>query len=69
MSLNDNKTTVTLDTRQLAAVLAGLRLIQAELPRSEFLPHGVSEIYDDGGTIDPLSAEELDNLCETINCA
>lgn len=69
MSMNDDNTTITLDARQLAAVLTGLRLVQAELPRGEFLPHGVSEIYDDGGTITPLTADELDDLCEAINCA
>lgn len=69
MSMNDKETTITLDHRQLAAVLAGLRLIQAELPRGEFLPHGVSEIYDDGGSITGLDRDELDDLCETINCA
>lgn len=61
-------TTITLDTRELAAVLAGLRLVQRELPRSEFLPQGVQDIFDDGGTIDPLDEGEIDTLCETINC-
>lgn len=60
-------TTITLDTRELAAVLAGLRLVQRELPRSEYLPQGVHDIFDDGGTIDPLSEDEIDTLCETIN--
>jgi len=67
--MNKKQTTVSLNNRQLAAVLAGLRLVQAELPRSEFLPHGTHEIYDDDGNIAPLSAEELDDLCELINCA
>ena len=62
-------TTVTLDPRELAAVLAGLRLVQRELPRSEFLPQGVHDIFDDGGTIQPLDEDEIDALCETINCA
>jgi hypothetical protein len=62
-------TTVSLDNRQLAAVLAGLRLVQAELPRGEYLPQGVHEIFDDGGSIEPLSVEEIDTLAETLNCA
>lgn len=59
---------VTLDRRQLAAVLAGLRLVQAEIPRGEFLPQGVQMIFDAEGTIEPLSEDEIDELCETINC-
>lgn len=62
-------TTITLNTRELAAVLAGLRLVQAELPRSEFLPQGVHDIFDNGGTITPLTEDEIDSLCEAINCA
>lgn len=56
-------TTVTLDPRELAAVLAGLRLVQRELPQ------GVHDIFGDGGTIQPLDEDEIDALCETINCA
>lgn len=62
-------TTVTIDTRQLAAILAGLRLVQAEIPRGEFLPQGVHMIFDAEGTIEPLSEDEIDHLCEKINCA
>lgn len=60
-------TTITLDNRELAAVLAGLRLIQRELPRSEFLPQGVQDIFDDGGTLVPLTEDEIDILAESIN--
>lgn len=62
-------TTITLDTRELAAVLAGLRLVQRELPRGDYLPQGVHDIFDNGGTIEPLSEYEIDTLCEAINCA
>lgn len=60
--------TITLDDRQLAAVLAGLRLVQRELPRGEYLPQGVHEIFDDSGSITPLTEDEIDDLCEEINC-
>ena len=62
-------TPTTLDRRELAAVLAGLRLLQRELPRAAYLPQGVHDIFDDGGTIEPLSVEEIDTLAETLNCA
>lgn len=60
-------TTITLDRQELASVLAGLRLVQAELARGEYLPQGVHDIYDDGGTIEGLSDDQLDELCERIN--
>ena len=60
---------IALDRRELAAVLAGLRLVQRELPRGAYLPQGVHDIFDDGGTIEPLSVDEIDTLAETLNCA
>ncbi len=59
----------TLNNRELAAVLAGLRLVQRELPRSTYLPQGVQDIYDDGGSITPLDEYEIDDLCEALNLA
>jgi hypothetical protein len=47
--------------------LAGLRLVQAELPRGECLPQGAQDIFDDGGTIVPLDEDEIDDLCERLN--
>jgi hypothetical protein len=61
--------TISLIPREIAAVIAGLRLVQRELPRSEFLPQGVHDIFDDGGTLKPLSEDDIDTLCEEINCA
>jgi hypothetical protein len=52
--------------RQMAAIIAGLRLIERELPRGEFLPHGVSEILDAGETIQPLNESEIDDLCDCL---
>mgnify|MGYP003664299060 CR=1 FL=1 len=56
-----------LDGRETAAVLAGLRLVQRELSRGEFLPQGVHSIFDEDGAIEPLDADEIDDLCERIN--
>lgn len=63
------KVVVSLNRRERAAVLAGLRLVQAELPRGVFLPHGVSEIFDDGGEIEPLTVHEIDEICVAIRGA
>ena len=54
-------------TSELNAMLAGLRLLQQEISRGEFLPQGVSDIFDNGGTEKPLTADEIDQLCERIN--
>ena len=56
-----------LDPREMAAVRTGLRLVQAELERSDMLPLGMSEILDNGGTLEPLRAAEFDELCERID--
>lgn len=52
------------DKRQLATVLAALRYWQRE-----GLMNGGHEqdIATDGGTVTPLSKEEIDSQCETIN--
>lgn len=54
------------DDRQLAAIIAGLRLIERELPRGEFLPQGIHEIFDAGETIQPLTESEIDELCDSL---
>ena len=59
--------TISLENREIAAVMAGLRLIQRELPRGEFLPQGVHDIYDNCGTLNPLSEDEIDELCERLD--
>ncbi len=53
----------SLDLRQLSAVLAGLRLLQAEPTLAN------SDILTDAGRIAPPSAEEIDDLCERLNTA
>lgn len=67
--IEDTPAPLTLDDREIAAVLAGLRLVQGELGRGEFLPLGTHEIFDDGGTLEPLSRDEIDDLCEKMNVA
>lgn len=57
-------TIVEIDSRQLAAILAGLRIIQAT---------GVSgqheEIATNCGEFDVLGDDDIDTLCEDLNCA
>jgi hypothetical protein len=58
----DGGTTADLDEREIAAVLAGLRCLQAG---------GFSvamDVLTNGGTIRPLDNNEIDALCERINC-
>lgn len=54
---------VALDRAELAAVLAGLRLLQS----SQAVPAGITDIQTDGGEVEPLSLEQIDALCERIN--
>ena len=54
---------VILTRAELAAVLAGLRLLQS----SQAVPAGITDIQTDCGEIDPLSLEQIDALCERIN--
>lgn len=63
----ENEPRPLLDPREMAAVRAGLRLVQAELGRSGELPLGMSEILDNGGTLEPLRAADFDELCERID--
>lgn len=53
-----------LTTPELAAVLAGLRLLQVQLPS---LTSGIQSIYDADGELTPLDENALDDLCEKIN--
>jgi hypothetical protein len=55
----------TLDNRELAAVLAGLRLLQV----TPIVPPEIAEIAIAGGEINlPLNRDEIDSLCERLNC-
>ena len=54
----------TMDSRQLATVLAALRYWQ----REGLLNSGAEcEIAADCGEIEPLSSMEIDHLCELLN--
>ena len=53
-----------MNKRELATVLAALRYWQRKLPIGA---KPEADIATDGG-IEPLSAEEIDALCEKINC-
>jgi len=53
------------DTRETAAVLAGLRLLQQQ---ADSLPAEIRAIYTDDGQIEhPLDGDGIDMLCERIN--
>lgn len=51
--------------RQTATILAALRLWQITPDAWKRADH--MEIATDGGTLEPLDAEEIDQLCEAIN--
>lgn len=63
MSALANLTSVTLDRMEMAAVLAGLRLLQS----AQEVPAGINEVLTDCGEFAPLSLEQIDALCERIN--
>lgn len=56
------------DDRELAAVLAGLRLLQhALLDENHPVPAAVWDIVTNGDLSYPLSGEEIDDLCQELN--
>jgi hypothetical protein len=67
------------DQRETAAILAGLRLLQnVGSPSGLYSLHdtegwvfgwseGIDDIWTDGGTLEPLTPDEIDALCERIN--
>lgn len=59
-----------LSARQLAAVLAGLRTLQAGLHQGELALNEdgrIEDILTDGGSLQPLTSFEIDVLCEMLN--
>lgn len=58
-----------------AAILAGLRLLQATLVAQQLLDPDIEEIFTNGGQLVPLKAspfgnrDEFDALCEQLNTA
>jgi len=58
---------VHLSVRDLATILAALRYWQQDLADNEAAGEGpISPHFDDDVT--PLSVEEIDELCERLNC-
>lgn len=55
-----------LSDRELAAVLAGLRLLQWALPRT-LTTLEVEDVLSDGGRLTPLGVDEIGALCERLN--
>lgn len=55
--------------RKLAAILAGLRLLQRTRisTASDGWPEGIFDIATDGGSFPALSDLEIDAMCEEIN--
>jgi hypothetical protein len=53
------------NSRELGTVLAGLRYWQRDMPGSKDL----QMIATDDGEHVPLDEDEIDNLCEHLNCA
>ena len=59
----DRPTVAGLSRPELAAVLAGLRLLQS----AQEVPAGINDILTDSGEVEPLSVNLIDALCERIN--
>lgn len=61
-----------LEPRETAAVLAGLRLLQAwredKVRTSEpEIDVAIDDIESSSGQFEPMSSDEIDDLCEAIN--
>lgn len=54
------------DEREIATILAALRYWQQNILDRGLYPENVSSHFD-GGRIDPLESEEVDELCERLN--
>jgi hypothetical protein len=59
--------------RQASAILAGLRLLQAWHLNKVTTQEAQMDIFMDdietnGGKYDPMSSDEIDELCEQVNC-
>jgi hypothetical protein len=58
---------VLLENREQATILAALRHYQLALTSNQTGLSEFIEIATDSGAVPPLSAEEIDDLCETVN--
>jgi len=63
------RTSLLTSKRELAAILAGLRLYQAERLQDTDSAAGeaIREIATDAGLFEPLSSDEIGELCERLN--
>lgn len=53
------------DRRDTATILAALRHYQRDLMREgDWIAHDILDIATDGGTLEPMTAEEIDDLCD-----
>ncbi len=55
-----------IDKRTLFTILAALRHYQADLPRAN-IDTEILDIATEADTVDPLSEDEIDELCEDLN--
>ncbi len=55
-----------LDHRETSTVLAALRHYQAHMDTAS---QDVRNVASDDGAVEPLSEDEIDELCERINCS
>lgn len=56
---------ISVSIAELSTILAALRLIQID---TDHLPASIEEIATDGGGLRPLPVNEIDALCERLNC-
>jgi hypothetical protein len=58
---------LTVTARELATILAALRYWQGELSDNDGVDALENDIATDGGTLKPLTVEEIGALCERLN--
>lgn len=55
------------DIRDLSTILAALRLWQHHLDGTKPWQEGLADIADNGGEIQPMSVDEIGDLCQRLN--
>jgi hypothetical protein len=58
---------IKLNRRELASVLAGLRMVQHAVATGNPLPRGIKRVFSDDHSMMPLHSDEIDELCERLN--
>ena len=56
------------NSRELASVLAGLRMLQNHILGSNPDNLDFDDIRTDAGSLKPLTIDEIDGLCMRLNC-